>query len=254
MLTADQLPQYWALMRETYGPHLSRLGFDPRRGQYADAPPTTRSLREALLPLVALEGRDPEVRATLLDAAEAYLDGNAQALDPAFAEVAFSVAVQDRGEPFMRELKDALVASNDPVLRRQATLALGSADTPALAAIALDLAFSPGLHALETTLAARSLANQPAGRDALESAFGERFEELAAGMPVYVRPRVVQFLGGFCSEIDVAKVEALMRPKLETLGGGELELELTKERIGMCASLRAAKSEEIAAVLSAMDR
>ena len=52
---------------------------------------------------------------------------------------------------------------------------------------------------------------------------------------------------------DIAKIEALLRPKLAGLGGGDLDLERVKERIGLCAALKAAKGGEIAAVLAAVN-
>jgi aminopeptidase N len=251
MLTIDQLPHYRALMRRIYGPSLARLEFDPRRSRYAGTPPAIRSLREALVALVALEGRDEQVRRDLAAAADAQLAGDETALDPAFGEIALSVAVQDRGELFMRKLRDALVASDDPVFRSQASAALGAADTGTLARTALELAFSSGLQARETTLVVTALANGSAGREALETVVAERFEEFAAGLPAFARTRIVGLFGGYCAASDVAKIEALLRPKLAGLGGGELDLERAKERIGVCIALKTAKGDEIAAVLAA---
>jgi hypothetical protein len=208
-------------------------------------------LREALVALVALEGRDEHVRGALTAAADALLAGDKAALDPAFGEIALTVAVQDRGELFMRKLRDALVASDDAVFRSQASSALGAGDTAALAMTALELAFSPGLQARETTLVVTALANGSAGREALEKIVAERFEEFAAGLPAFARTRIVGLFGGYCAASDVAKIEALLRPKLDSLGGGELDLERAKDRIGLCAALKAAKGDEIAAVLAA---
>jgi hypothetical protein len=41
-----------------------------------------------------------------------------------------------------------------------------------------------------------------------------------------------------------------VRPNLAVLGGGELELSQTKERIGQCAALKDARGDQIAAVLA----
>ncbi|MEY2883226.1 MAG: hypothetical protein RL490_950, partial [Pseudomonadota bacterium] len=52
------------------------------------------------------------------------------------------------------------------------------------------------------------------------------------------------------SSADIARVEALIRPNLKILGGGELELEQTKQRIGQCVALKTAKGGEITAALA----
>jgi hypothetical protein len=41
-----------------------------------------------------------------------------------------------------------------------------------------------------------------------------------------------------------------VRPNLAILGGGELELSQTKERIGQCAALKEARGSQIAAVMA----
>ena len=55
---------------------------------------------------------------------------------------------------------------------------------------------------------------------------------------------------GYCAAGDVAKADAYMQPKLKELGGGELELARTKERIARCVALKSAKGAEINAVLA----
>jgi len=48
----------------------------------------------------------------------------------------------------------------------------------------------------------------------------------------------------------VARIDRIIAPKLAELGGGELELAQTKERVGLCVALKQAKGAEIAKVLA----
>jgi hypothetical protein len=61
---------------------------------------------------------------------------------------------------------------------------------------------------------------------------------------------MVRIFEGYCGPGDVARIEAFFRPKLEAMGGGELELAKTEERIGLCSALKTAKGGEIQAALA----
>jgi len=61
---------------------------------------------------------------------------------------------------------------------------------------------------------------------------------------------IIRICDGYCAPGDVARVDAFMKPKLATLGGGELELERAAERIAQCVALTTAKTAEIGAALA----
>ena len=249
VLPTDQLEGYRRMMRAIYGPRLQALSIDVRRSAHAKEAPQLRSLRQALLPLVALEGRDPELRAELTEAAVAYLEGDSAGLDPAFRADAFAVAVQERGVPFMRKLRDALAKSTEPLFREQALFGLAAADTPELARAALEMSTSEGIHSLETVRILLGLSRRPLARDATVAFVEREFDRVMEAFPAFLRPQLSTLFARSCSTEDIAKVEAFIRPRLAILGGGELELEQTKQRIALCAALRNAKQAEIAAAL-----
>jgi aminopeptidase N len=249
-LTAEQLPQYWKLMRSIYGPRLTALGFDPKVGAHSREPQQAQALRQSLVPLLALEGRDPKVREQLTAAAVAYLGGDTKALDVAFLGVALQVAVQERGAAFMKQLHEAMLKSTDSLFRQYSAVAIGMADTPALADEALKIGFSPGMQSLETVRLFFALANQPNAREALAAVAESNFNRLVDTFPGFLKPRVVELFGGFCSKADIARVDRWVQPKLAQLGGGELELSQTKEGIALCVALKDAKGAEIARALA----
>jgi hypothetical protein len=210
-------------------------------------------MRETLVPVVARVARDPTVRARLAEAADKFVDGDPEALDPAYFAVGLGVAVQDRGAPFMTKLKAAAVATTAPDFRRQAVGALGAADTPELAATALELA-SSGLQPLEATQVLIVLARWPGSRSFAARYADENFQRVADSLPAYARERVLPNLfQGLCSTEDAAGVEAFVQRNLAALGGRTLAFARMKERIELCATLKDAKSAEIAAVLAAAE-
>ncbi len=248
--TPEQLRGYRKLMQSIYGPRLAALGLDVRPDAYARESAQQQALRQSLVPIVALEGRDPEVRARLAAAAAAYIGGDSQAIDSAFRGTALRVAVQEGGVPFMTELKAALVKSSDPLFREDASGAIGSTDTPALTEAALGLALSPGIQPLETMRIVFNTTSQPGSREKALSLTDKNFKQVMESFPGFARPMFVTLFDGHCTADDVAKAEAYMRPKLKELGGGELELSQTKERIARCVALKNAKGAEIDAVLA----
>jgi aminopeptidase N len=249
-LTQEQIPPYRKVMQATYAPRLAALGLDVRAGAYAKEDAEKQALRQSLLPLVALGARDPSVRSKLADAADAYLSGNTQALDPAFRNTAFSVAVQERGAPFMTKLRDALVKSSDPLFRQHAGEALGAADTPALGETAVQVALSPGVQSIEMAMIVLRAAQHPGARPIVVKRVDQDFKRMMESLPGFARPVIIRLFNGYCSPGDVERVDAYMQPKLKMLGGGELDLARAKERIGQCIALKTAKSAEIGAALT----
>jgi hypothetical protein len=219
-------------------------------GAHSRESSAAQSLRQSLVPIVAFEGRDPKLREQLSAAALAYLDGDSQALDPAYRLNALQVAVQERGVPFMKRLHESMLKSTDSLFRQHSSVAIGAADTPELAKEALRMAFDPGMQSLETVRLFFSLSFQPNSREELAVMADRNFKTLLDAFPGFLRPRIVELFGGYCTKADIARVDRWIQPNLAQLGGGELELSQTKERIALCVALREANGAEISRALA----
>jgi aminopeptidase N len=250
MLTPEQRLGYRRLMASIYGPRLTALGADLTPGAYAAEGAQRQALRQALLALVALEARDPPLRAKLVAAARAYLAGNAQAVDPAFRAVALQVAAQEGDAAFLNQLKDALLKTSDPLFRIDANVAIGSGDTPRLAEAALAIAMSPGIDAPTASRIIYVLASYPGSRETTTTYVQHNFARVIELYPGFARPFIVSLFEGYCAPDAAANVSAFFQPRLKLLGGGELELAKTEERIRICAALKSAKGAEIAAAFA----
>ena len=248
MLTPAQRIAYARVMAKLYTPQLAAIGFDPRASSAPGEAATTVSRREALVPVVARQARDPKVRAALRTAADAFVAGDAAALAPAYRGTALAVGVEDGGRAFIDRLWPILLKSQDPLFRGQAARALGAAAGADIAHVQA-LAMGDGLQSLERTNVLASLAANPLARDATTAFVAKNFTRVVESFPGFARTGIIGFYDGYCTAADAARVEALVRPNLKTLGGGELELSQTKERIGQCAALKDARGGQIAAVL-----
>ena len=249
MLQPEQRSAYRKLMGSIYGARLTALGTDVTAGVHAGEPAERQALRDALMSLVALQARDAKLRAQLAAAAAAYLEGDSHALDPTFRRTALSVAVQERGMPILSRLKEVLVKSSDPLFRLDAGIAVGAADTAALANTALSIAMFPGVPTTESMYILYSLSSQPETRQVTTEYVQHNLPQLLKAYPGAARPVLVKLFDGYCDPADAARVEAYFKPKLEMLGGGALELAQTQEKIRVCASLKKAKGAEIVAAL-----
>ncbi len=231
-------------------PRLRSLGaLDLTAGGYAKEETGQRQLRQSLVSYAAFVAKDAAIRGQLADAATAAL-GDPRALDTSYRALALIVAVQDRGVPFMDRLRTALVASSDPLFRQHALRALGSADTAAGVARALALGDDDALQSSERIAIMRTLPQSPVGRDALFARMSSNFDGVVDAIPAFSRPRLPLLFASYCSADKAAAVDALFRPKLAVLGGGELELGQTLDAIRQCVALKTAKGAEIEAVLT----
>jgi aminopeptidase N len=249
LVPAADLPAYRATMARLYGPAASALGFDPKRGAYSAEAADRQSRRQTLVPVMALEASDAALRQTLAAAGGRLIAGEADAVDPTWRGLALAVAVQEGGEPVMRALSKALIASDEPLFRGQAASAIGSVANADQARVALELAFATGMQPLETTGLVASVSRQPAGRDAAVAFAEANFTRLMNSYPGFAKRNIVSLFAGFCSEADAARVEALVKPRLADLGGGDLELSQAVAGIRRCTALKAAKGLEISTAL-----
>ena len=152
--------------------------------------------------------------------------------------------------PVLDQLKGVLIKSSDPLFKLDASVAIGSADTAALAKAAVPIALSAGVTATDSLTILYLLSAQPGARDVTTEFARTHLASLLSVFPGPARPLIVKLSEGYCQPEDAAKLEAFFRPKLTMLGGGELELSQTTEQIEVCAALKTAKGTEIVAALA----
>lgn len=244
------LPAYRKLFVDIYGPMLDKIGFDPKAGAHEKDNADTAELREQLVGFVADNGHDAALRAKLSAAADAWLAGDAKALDGDFASLALTVTVEDRGVPFAKTLAEAALAGKTPGLRQAAFRAIAASGNADVAKWYFtefnDTRYTPR----ERLFAASTFMKDVDTRDAALAYMLEHFDEFskASGGGGIFSGRSAQMFKSQCSLAAADTVDA----KLRAEGGSTLSLDRAVEGIRNCARFKDAKAGEVTAAFAGM--
>ena len=248
LIPESSLPDYRRLIDSIFAPRLTALGFDPAAGAHSGDDPDRQKLRQEMVMLVALEGRDPAVRATLSKAAHAYLAGNAGALDQAFLRTALRVVAQEQGIAFARSLTMKAIASEDAGFRSAALNAVARTGDKATAAWLVDFR-EPRLRSTERLSIVAGLIREPATRAGATDWLIRNYDAFAKEAGIFSASALPSLASWECSAARADEVERAIGPKVKAAGKGELDFQRTLELIRNCAKIREARSAPIAEAL-----
>ena len=231
-------------------PELARLGFDPAMGAVAGEAPERTQRRLQVVRELAGFAEDGAVRARLAGAANAWLAGDAKALDPAWYGAAFDAMLKAGGLPVARTLYERALATQDPLLRPAILGALARSGKADVAGWLLADAADKRLRVSERMGMIGGIA---ATKDTRELGYGYMRDNvdslLSGGAGIFFASRLPQYFGGFCS---VNKAEAISRDFGAKLAGktSELELARTIERVRACGVLKTARAADASAAIA----
>lgn len=247
LIAPRALPAYRRLIASLYAPALAKIGFDPAKGKADGDSADTRALRAELLDLVAGAGHDPAVRSKLATALDAYLAGDAAAIDPAYIQLAVRTAVEDRGVPFAKAVVEKTLSTNDRALRQGIMTGVSNSGNVEVARWFLNDFKDdrlPALQRLFTTAGFMSnYATMELASDYVLSNF-DAFVKAGGGGGVF-SGRAAQMFGTLCSAKAADAVDGKLRPQLA--GQSTLNLDRSLESIRNCARFRDAKAEDVSA-------
>jgi len=248
VIGAAALPKFEALVAQIYAPRLKALAFDPRAGAHGADDAEKQQNRTQLVGLLASVAKDKPLRAKLAAAVDAYLAGDAKALDSAYFGVAFDAWLATKKLAGAQLLVDQALASEDPVFRPAALGAVaGSGDLPT-AQWLLNTPRDPRLRLSEWQNFIRGVVAEPATRDWGFDWLKQHLDGLLGGNGgIFFSSRLPAILNSFCSVAAADDLEAL-RPKFAATSG-TLELERTIERVRSCGKLKEARGAEMTAAL-----
>ncbi|TGX56146.1 M1 family peptidase [Sphingomonas gei] len=244
LISEAALPAYRRLIVDIYGPKLEQLGFDPAADAYAADTLDRRKLRSDLVELVAGAGGDALTRGKLITAADAYLAGDAKALDSEFAQLALSLDVKDKGVPLARTLADKGLA--DPALRQLAFEAIGGSGNAEVARWFLGEFKDPRLSQAERLHVATRFLGSPRTRDAGADTLLGSFGTSKVGGGIF-SARAGQMFNVLCTNSAADAVDAKLRPQLANTS--TLGLDRALEAIRNCARFKDAKAGEVSAAV-----
>jgi alanyl aminopeptidase len=161
------------------------------------------------------------------------------------ATVALSAAVQEGDEAFFEHLVGLLHASADATARSRILAALAHAESPALAAKALELAFDPNLRLNEVPRVVAIQLRGPRTRAPAWTWLREHFDALVERIGAAQAGKLPWFTTGFCSHEAADEVREFFEPRVSSLVGGPRNLAGAIEAISLCATRVDAQREGI---------
>jgi aminopeptidase N len=241
---------YRSLMESLYAPRLAQIGFDPKFGAHAADTPEQQKLRQQLVALLAFSAKDAAVRGKLKSAANAYLAGDTQALDPSFRDAGLGVVAEDGDLQAARTLVEKALSTEEPEVRASelgAAAGSGHADV-ANYLLGLD---DKRLRSFDRILLIGELIGTPETRDVTANWIFANYDKLTSGNGIFFTSRLPGMFNSQCGAAAADRIAKTLGPKVMKLNSGVLEYQRMLERVRNCGVLKQAKAAEVAAALAA---
>jgi len=241
---------YRALIASIYGPRFTAMGFNPAFGAHASDSPDRQTQRQRLVGLMAFDARDPALRATLKTAADKYLAGDTQALDPGFRDAGLTVVAEDGGLASAKMLVEKALSNEDADVRRAELGAAASSGHADVANYLLALS-DKRLRTFDRIMLIAVLASTPATRDLADNWILSNYGKLLAGNSgIFITTRLPGMFNSQCSAAWADRVEQTIGPKVLKANAGVLEYRRMLERVRDCGILKQAKAAEVSAAIA----
>ena len=238
-------------------PQLAELGFEPRARAYIADAPERQQRRAQVVTALLHHGDDKALEARLVAAGQAFLGGDAEALDPVWYGVALDAVLDDaarqgRGLIEAQILLDKALASQDPVFRPAALRVLAGSGHADVARWLIHDVSDSRLRLSERLSLITGVAGNAGTRDMAYSYMRRHLKDLlGAGGGIFFASRLPQAVSGYCS---ASKAEAIERDFGPALKGRTAELELARavERVRSCGVLKKARGGAVTKELAAL--
>lgn len=219
-----------------YRKRYAALGWRSRKGDSSD----TKLLRESVIRFMVMDVRDPVARARAARLGRAQVGYqtkmNRKATEPQLAGLALAAAIQEGGAGFFDHLLGQLESSQDATERTRILAALGHAEDPDLARLALDLTLKPAIRVNEIGQILRPQLRNPRTREQAWDWFTTNFDELAGRFGGAQVGGIPWYTASFCTEAAATEVREFFEPRVAELTGGPRHLAAVVETISLCAA------------------
>ena len=257
LLSEAEEEAFLAYARRLYRPQFARLGWAPRRGASDDS--ETRSLRAAVLGFLALEARDPAVRAEANTRGRAFLGEGPQgdhhlhidAVPADLLEVCLTVAAEEGDAALLDRMVEELVQSQDGIVRGRLVSAMSHVDEAPLRARVLELALDERLRQNERFRPLSGQFSDPAGRAEAWTWLQANYDRVRARFGAEYAGYVPFVTGGFCDRVHAQEVQTFFEPRMSDTQGGPRNLASAVETIALCAARADAQRESTRAFFAA---
>ena len=230
-------------MRQVFGDRARRLGYAPWQNENDD----DQLLRRTVLRFVAPE--DPKLAAEARRLAVGWIRDR-KAIDPGMVDSVLLIAAQTGDATTFDALLAEAKATSDSLDRRNLMVALLAFTDPTLARRGLGVLLDPAFDIRESETALRISSYAIPPRRDTHDFIAANFDAMAKRVSTDTPGYWPSYAAGLCSESDRADVEAFWRDRIATYAGGERTLKQALEQIQLCAGLRAAQEQAVAAFLA----
>lgn len=249
-LIADKdLQNYNKIMAQIYGERLKSLGSELGANAYLNDDPDRQKLRITLIETMAMDAHDGQLRTQLANAANAFIGGNQNALNPGLYNVAFQVLGEDQGDEKIKSIFNIIINSHNDLLREEALQALNNGTTTN-ANWLLSQYQNKDLLSSERNEILSALMLDPKTRDMTFEWIKNNFDKIGKSNGIFAVQRLSNLPRYYCSIAKADEVETFFRPIIRADGRGELSFNRMMEQIRNCADLSDAKSAEISQALT----
>jgi alanyl aminopeptidase len=224
---------YRRFVRDTFGPRARKLGWQTA----ASDAPATRSLRRALLGLVAIAGNEPTLVAQARRLADTWLEQRS-GVDPELLETALGAASAHGDAAFHARLESALAATEDRHQRSAILEGLAHARDPARVRKNIDMLLSGAVDVREGAGLLLAPLEVPETRDLVEQIIRDSYDALAERVPGPARSYLIRAAGAHCDREHLERLDTFFGPRVATIPGGPRALAETRERIQLCMAAR----------------
>lgn len=222
--------------------YLSKLALLDAKGKKTTLSDSDQLLKNRLLEFTGTVLQHRETRAELAEQAKQFIAQHeakqAATLSSDLYLAAFTVAVEDIGQPFFDQLIIAREKIDDPLFDNASASALGALKDISLATTVQDYALSNNIGARESFNMIVAMLEDRSSRDIHWPWLTTNLSQVLKKIPSQWRRRSPRFAQAFCEKKWLKELDTLYARHAKQAPGSELALAQTKESILLCASLK----------------
>lgn len=250
MVPPELQPNYERLIGKLYRARARELGWVPRPGDDDNV----KQLRQSLLYLAAVKGRDP----VLIKEAQALVTRWLAApagpqriavIAPELVGTALVVAARNGDQALFDQLHAEARKATDRTDRTRLLQALGQFIKPALVAQALAITLTDEFELRESLGLLQGGFAERATREDAYKFMVANLDKIIAKLPEMYRPYMAYTFVALCDDRRKPEIEKVFRAKMEALEGGPRIYAQALESLSLCSASRVAQTPGVVAFL-----
>ena len=240
LVPSDLRPNYARFLSKTFGSRARSLGWAHRPGDDDD----TNILRDNLVPFVARDGEEPQLRSRARQLALKWLEDRS-AIHPDLTGAVLGVAARYGDRQLFDRFLAAARKEKERRNRQRLLNALGSFRDPALVKEAMALFLSGDFDSREAGGILFSALQDEESRQLVWDFVKANYDAIVAKLPHESTGEMPFFGASFCDGAHRKDVETFFQSRVEKLPGGPRNLAQALEAIDLCMASRSVQEPSV---------